>query len=233
MSKTTTRALLPYPEDADAPDGPTQIKALAERGDVLANYAGATNAKQAIIDTEQTRESASYGLMTTPDRVQGIVVPEGGLIVVAFQAIWKTAGASIGRAALFVNENQLKVNVPHATTPIYAKEEASHVDSEGAKWNLLNSFPLGLASVANLTASIGAFPTTGLAHSPGWKASNNMTFRLEEEGVVTNVLGQPGLCVISNLAAGTYEIGVRFKTSSGAAVTVKERRLHVWTREFA
>lgn len=35
MSKTTTVNAIPYPEDADAPDGPVQIKALAELLDTL------------------------------------------------------------------------------------------------------------------------------------------------------------------------------------------------------
>lgn len=35
MSKTTTIHGLPYPEDADSPDGPAQIKALAEALDAL------------------------------------------------------------------------------------------------------------------------------------------------------------------------------------------------------
>lgn len=35
MSKTTAVNKIPYPEDTDAPDGPTQIKALAELLDTL------------------------------------------------------------------------------------------------------------------------------------------------------------------------------------------------------
>jgi hypothetical protein len=107
VPKTTSRFALPYPEDKDAPDGPSQLQALAEAAETRLGYAGAQSGKS-IIATEQSRESASYGLLGTPDRVEGIVLPTDGFIVVSFAALFKSSVEGAGCAAIFLNANQVK-----------------------------------------------------------------------------------------------------------------------------
>lgn len=54
MSKTTTVNALPYPEDTDAPNGPAQIKALAELLDTL-KY-GSRNLKPTVEEKQQSED---------------------------------------------------------------------------------------------------------------------------------------------------------------------------------
>jgi len=56
-----------------------------------------------IVATEQTRESATFGTLSTPDEITGVVVPTNGTIRVGFTAVWKSSVAAAGRAALTLN----------------------------------------------------------------------------------------------------------------------------------
>src|SRR4051812_26149246 len=46
-----------------------------------------------IIATEESRTNVAYGKLPTPDQVSGVVLPPNGLIVVVYQALWKSSVA--------------------------------------------------------------------------------------------------------------------------------------------
>src|ERR1044072_980378 len=79
----------------------------------LANIAAGVNEGsnvrrgKSIISTTESRTNTAYGLLTTPDRVQNIVLPTDGLIFILFHATWQQAVASAARAAIFIGANQL------------------------------------------------------------------------------------------------------------------------------
>lgn len=173
---------------------------------------GQTRRGKSIVATEQSRANAAYGLLTTPDRVQNVVLPTDGLIFVHFQALWKASEADKGAAALFIGENQLRN--PRANGEPVVNEAGLVNGKVSTKFSPLVSNPTGLFT-AGSGVSDSTLVTTGLA---GFY--DGVTFN--------NPAG--AICVIE-AAAGTYDISVRFKATSGS-VTVKERKLRVWTAAF-
>lgn len=147
-----------------------------------------------IIATEESRENLAFGTLTTPDEITSVVLPENGLMVVGYEALVKSSGAGAGSAALFLGGKQIKI--AGSTSP-----EVQEVATNGTGFQNFQTTGTGLSTRNSGTS----FVTTG------------------------QVLGNPavqgtgGLCVIF-AAAGTYNISVQFKASSGS-VTAKERKL--------
>lgn len=106
-----------------------------------------------VIATEQTRESASFGTLTTADEIKEVVLPENGLIQIGYVAKWKSSVAAAGKAAIFIGANQLKFGGTGAV---------AETASSGTEFNILSSVSNenGLNSVGSATA---AFVTTGEA----------------------------------------------------------------------
>lgn len=230
----TTRGKLPYPSDKDVSDPPEQLKALADRDEVLHNYSGATNAKATVISGEEARENTGFGTLTTPDRVTGLVVPAKALVVVEYRALWKMSVAKAGRCALFIGEEQLKGNQPGQEA---AKLLSGGSNEESANlWHWVRSVPWGVTAVRNLAAS-AASPAAGpYASFAGWHNSSVLTTLEYNNGGSLNDITAgtvlPRYCVVEGLAEGTYEVSIRYRSTSGS-ITAKDRTLRVWTREFA
>lgn len=162
-----------------------------------------------IIATSESRTNTAYGLMPTPDRVSSIVLPTDGLIFVAYQALWAaSAGGFAGRAAIFLNSTQLKITDAGSTAPFVSEQSATSAAGFSAP---LCTTATGL-STASSTSNTNADATTGqlVAVTAG------------------SALGGP--CTIF-AAAGTYDISVQFKATSGN-VAVSGRKLWVWTIAF-
>jgi hypothetical protein len=102
-AKRTLRYLLGENKVKDVDAG---FLALAQDVDDRLGSAG-----KSIIATSEARTNTAYGLLTTPDRVTGVVLPTSGLIAVAYQATWQESVATAGRAAVFLASTQLKRNV--------------------------------------------------------------------------------------------------------------------------
>jgi hypothetical protein len=149
-----------------------------------------------IIPSEQERTNTAFGTLTTADEITGVVLPENGLIVVGYQALWKSSVSAAGKAAIFIGANQLKT----AASGAPAVNEISTLETKNS---LLTSIPNGLTRG---TVESTSFVTTGQAIATG-----------------SEPVG--GVCFIY-AAAGTYNISVQFKASSGT-VTAKERKLWV------
>jgi hypothetical protein len=209
MAETATLKL-PYPVSGDSPNGPSQIEALAEAAEsaILAGDRG----KAVIIPGAETRQATSYGLLATPDKVEGLVVPTKGIIRILYHAVVKQAKVgSGGLAAIFIGANQLKADLggtaPEVTFAEIQKENAYHVLSTG---------PSGLGC--------GNFGT--------WSgdATTGQVFNM------ANSVEPLGGCVDVFVNAGTYDISVQYKSSfatSEGLVTAKERRLYAWVKEFS
>lgn len=174
------------------------------------------------IVTTESRTNVAYGLMPTPDRVTGVVLPTDGLICVAYQATWQESVAAAAQAAIFIGANQLK----------------------GAPTSTSAGNPIGQVSLQFANTNAGTAATDmALATHAGGLASQVKTNTTAYGGDVTtgqlvglspfNAGGQSGMggpCYIF-AAAGTYDISIQFNASSGS-VTVKNRHLWVWTISF-
>lgn len=214
---TPVRAALTALQNAiNGLDGDNLTDATAEKLG-LSSTSGVRRGK-AIITGAESRTNAAYGLLTTPDRVQNVVLPTDGLIFVMYRAQWKESVAGAARAALFLGGNQVKV--PFADPDGLYTWEASH--EAGNVWAPLLSTGVGLIGrgAGDSPASPISFPTTGL--TLGFFGGSSGTSGIPE--------GIGGLWVIE-AAAGTYDVSVQFKASSGS-VTVQDRKLRVWTQGF-
>lgn len=147
------------------------------------------------IATTQERENVAFGTLTTADEVKSVVLPENGIIMVAYKAIAKSSVAGAGKAAIFLGANQLKTT--GSTIPV-VQEMSTSGTSEG----VMGTTGFGLANQAVGTS----FVTTGETLATGGNEISGFT--------------------PIRAAAGTYNISVQFKATSGK-ITVKERTLWV------
>jgi hypothetical protein len=165
-----------------------------------------------IIPTTESRTNVAYGLMPTPDRVSSIVLPTPGILEVWFQATWQESVALAARAAIFLGANQLRIAGANATFVEEALTSSGTPNIDAP----LSSFPPGLWSMQGAAGYAGDV-STGQAF--GMTTGN---FAISTS-LNAQFIGGP--CYIF-LNAGTYDVSVQFKSSSGS-VTVKNRRLYV------
>lgn len=196
--------------------------ALAEK--IGVSQTGNVRRGKSIIATEESRTNAAYGTLTTPDRVQSVVLPTDGLIRVAYSALWKESNLGAARAAIFVGANQLKVDAPGEAGAAVIEAAALGFPSGPNVYSGLKSCPVGLIGGVNAGSQVATGQAIGLASSttagitPQVELNGNV--RTLEEGVFG------GVCLIEGLAAGSYDVSVQFKASAGS-VSAKERRLWV------
>lgn len=197
---------------------------------------------KAVIATEESRTNTAYGTLTTPDRVSSVVVPSDGLLCIAYQAVWKESVAKAARAALFIGANQLKVQAngggtvePSTTAATLGAGSGIAAPSTNLYKPLVSDPSLGLVSDMATSATANDVATGQLI---GFVSTQD-PIGIELGGTVTNVTPgatnympttRGGACLVF-VAAGTYDVSVQFKASSGS-VTVKNRRLYVWTIGF-
>jgi hypothetical protein len=163
---------------------------------------------KSIIAGAESRSSTSYGTLTTPDRVQNIVLETSGLLFVAFQARWQNSVTSAGRAAIFLGSNQLKQATNSGASAVV--QEATG-PTDAAEYLPLSSTPYGLDSIGG----------SGTNYSTGDATT----------GQSISYAGSGGGIACIFAAAGTYTVAVQFKSTSGS-VTVADRKLWVWTQSF-
>lgn len=171
---------------------------------------GTVRRGKSIITTEQSRTDTAYGLLTTADVVEDVVLPTDGLLGVGFQGMWKSSVAGAGRAAIFIGANQLKVALSSGTAPTVQEASTSDPSGFGSRYVPLATASAGLVCGPNASSDYTGDVTTG-----------------QILGVGSSIAGP----IILFAAAGTYDISVQFKSTSGS-VTVKNRSLWVWTLGF-
>jgi hypothetical protein len=187
-----------------------------------------TRRGKSIITASESRTNTAYGLMTTPDRVTGIVLPTDGLIAIGYQATWQESVAGASRAAVFIGANQLKVSNAGFTSP--GTQAAATNASVAAADRSLTMTAAGLVSNTQNSAYTGDVTTGQLLGNAGTSGGGNL---IAEVGGTVSTFGSQligGPCFVF-AAAGTYDISIQFKASSGS-VTVRDRKLWVWTLGF-
>jgi len=178
----------------------------------------------------ESRTNTAYGTLTTPDQVNQLVVPANALVEVFYQATWQEAVAQAGRAAIFIGANQLKVATESGNTAV---TQAATTGSGGSSSQdkALGSCSIGLVSSGGdySTGDVNTGQVVGFA-------TQAATTAIEFAGAFSRAtpaaaVAMAGPCSIFGLPAGTYDISVQFKASSGS-VTAKNRKLWVRVRDF-
>jgi hypothetical protein len=157
-----------------------------------------------IIATEESRTNTAYGTLTTPDVVRSVVLPTDGLIAVAYHATWAESVQDAASAAIFIGANQLKIAQAGSAVPVV--QGAGHGNT-ATQHQPLYTVEGGLS---------GATATAGFADVTTGQALGQ------------SLVGGP--CYVF-AAAGTYDISIKFKATSGS-VTALNRRLWVWALGF-
>jgi hypothetical protein len=170
------------------------------------NGSGTVGRGKSVIATSEARANTVYGTLTTPDRVAGVVLPTDGLIAIAVQATWFESVAGAARAAIFLGANQLRV-ASAAGAAVVQEAQTGGTPSTAVP---LHTFGGGLIS-ENASGSSSDVTTGQVAG-----ASTGTT--------------QNGICY-AFAAAGTYDVTIQFKASSGS-VTAVNRRLWAWVVGF-
>lgn len=174
---------------------------------------GVVRRGKSIIATEESRTNVAYGLLTTPDRVQNIVMPTDGILRIGYHATWKESVDGAGRAAIFIGANQLKIANGSDAAPAVTNAEAG-ISAGADTFKVLGTHARGLVSDGTTATIYTGDVTTG-----------------QIVGIARSTFAVGGgFCEIF-VAAGTYDISVQFKSSSGS-VTVKNRKLWVSTIGF-
>lgn len=197
----------PFPEGPDDVDVPGDIEALAQSVDAKTYV---RDSKRCSVDAEQTRSAGTFGVLGTPDRVEDLDVPAGGLVAVFFSALAKMDSSNVGEAAIFFNEDQLKV--PHmggAPQGSFARFDGGLV---GNKWRWVISDPRGLRGGPFTETSVSDAVTTPMA----------LAFRDDEADAD---LRAGGLCIVRVPIAGSYDISVRWRVTPAGVLSAKERKL--------
>jgi len=155
--------------------------------------------KPVVIATKQERESTEYGKLTTADEVKEVVLPENGLIMVGYSALWRSSVASAGKAAIFLGANQVqgREGEPKA-------QEATSATTTATP-SALSTEPGGLRT-SSTASSEAADVTTGQ--------------------ILCSLKAGPGGVTYIFAAAGTYNVSIQFKATSGKVI-VQERKLWV------
>jgi hypothetical protein len=182
----------------------------------LNDASGQKGRGKSIIAASESRTNAAYGLLPTPDRVSGIVLPADGLIFIGYQSTWFESVALAARAAIFIGANQLKA-VQTFGSPPQVQEVNTQSSSIQGTGIALGTSAAGLRSESVSTAYAGDV-TTGQVLGVGQGS----------DGVGSRV-GFGFTTVFA--AAGTYDVSVQFKASSGS-VSALGRKLWVWTLGF-
>lgn len=120
--------------------------------------------KPLVIAKEESRESATYGTLATPDEIKEVVVPENGIVLIGYSAKFKSSVSASGAAAIFLNANQLK---EYTTEPkdIAAGTTATTFRNLTSSWRGLSTASAGEAIGADVTTGqlIGSSLAGGLA----------------------------------------------------------------------
>jgi hypothetical protein len=192
---------------------------------------GTVRRGKSIIAADESRTNTAYGLLATPDRVQGLVLPTDGLICVGYQATWRNSANDgtdgNGRAAIFIGANQLAV--PGVAIAAPAAEAAIGPVTLNSD-TPLGSFPGGLAGHASATPAYTGDVTTGQAISVGAVNGSKIELAGSKLSIGVTLLQVGGLCLIF-AAAGAYDISVQFKAASGS-VSAKNRKLWAMAMGF-
>jgi hypothetical protein len=104
------------------------------------------------ISKEESRESTAFGTLPTADLIKEVKVGEAGLLRVGYSARFKSSVSAMGRAAIFLGANQVKLYTTEA--------KAVAASTVGTGFRALSSSNIGLSTYASGDAT-GVDATTG------------------------------------------------------------------------
>ena len=172
------------------------------------SQSGAVRRGKSVIATEESRTNTAFGLLGTPDRVQNLVLPTDGLIVVSAHMLARSSVSDAGRVAIFIGANQLKA-YDTAGNQTGQEETIQGTANTNVVAGPMGMFASGYGALADPV-------TTGLAMVAAWPFAGGAQFG--------------GACFIW-AAAGTYDVSVQWRATSGS-VTARQRKLWAWTVGF-
>lgn len=194
MPDTGAPHSLPWPPSTGVtPDVPRDMQTLAEQIAARLGYIG-----KSVIATEQSRTSGIEAVLTTPDRVAGVVVPADALVEVYFEADIKESSADAATVVLMIGTTAVAVAVDMQTTSTVPAGTYGGIHTSGVG---------GGEGSGPIAVGLGGLSFWNLVPSSSAASSIN-----------------PVVCRVN---AGTYDIEARYAASGGATVTAKNRRLIV------
>jgi hypothetical protein len=194
-----------YPEDSDAPDGPSQMQSIAESTADYLWAAGAENDVSVVTGAQAIAGGGGYAALGTPDRCT-LQIKENSLIIVSFRcevqanATWN--GTTKVGARLYIDGNPMPGPIKDSYVQAYPDD-----------------FP------AN--AFTGGYP---IYTDPGIEANNGtnsmMTANAPDFAFGENLTRGGGeVSFFWPLADDTVDIEARYKRDGAAAVNAKNRIL--------
>ena len=223
MPGTTPKFAIPYPVLGETADVPRDIKAAVERVEAVM-WTG-----RCFVPTEEARTNVAYGLLPTPDRVPAVVVPTGGLLEIAYSAEMKHSVGIDGFAAIFIGANQLKFPGPGTAAPDPVQAQVLVAGSN--QYTKVTSCAIGLMS-RHIRTAVGNFTQPAYTGDVTTGQTLATTSLQQTAGGADYIPTQGGGFCVVEVAAGTYDISVQYKATSGT-VSARNRKLYVRVPIFA
>lgn len=214
MPQTTAKYGLHYPEGADPADPPTDFLVQNMTIEDALDGIGMRGFRAFSLDTAQSFANSAYTFMGTPDRIDDVVFPvDNCLALIGYRALVKATGADFaGKAALFFDSTQVKIAQSGAA-------DTAGVQSNDFGATNMKYAPLTTKSDMAITSGAWGMETS---IPSGADSTLSSSPRMLSPGTATG----GGFVIVEVPLAGTYDIGVKFKASTGS-VFAKERRLWV------
>lgn len=188
------------------------------------NVGGNVSRGKSIKAGPGTTSSSSFAdLSDGADSVGSVVLSTDGLLFVLFRALWKySSGGSAGKAAVFLDANQVKgVRDPDVDgAPAVAAADLSSAGTKSAPLFTDPNSPQGMRAIEG-TSVDQTLVTTGQFFG-GYTSS---------DGGVSNHQGA-WMPLILEANAGTYAVSVKYKNGGSGTLSVSERKLRVWAVGF-
>jgi hypothetical protein len=193
----------------------------------------ATLGKKAIA-TSESITATSFTVATTKDIIGSIVVPEASFINVLFQArVIASAAGGAGQIAIFIVNNATNVatqlKVADMTTGVRAVVTEAAVTNGADDEGFVVSSPIGLVGADPTGSGLGADVTTGQAVAYVGQGTAASRVSMNNAAAATLSGQAPGGPCAIRLPAGTYDIVIGYKVSSGN-MSVSARHLFAWSR---
>jgi hypothetical protein len=176
----------------------------------------------------------TYAYLSPEDRVSAISMPTNGLLAVWYKAIFNMDHVNgQGNAAIFLNGVQVEIGHEYAVTP--KTQAADLICGQVGADGVVSTFGAGLAATTPRDDVSAADVTTGQIVGAAADASGDI--RTEVAGADIGAggdkggLAQWGGPTWIYAAAGTYEVGIKWKMPAHV-LKAKKRKLWVATLAF-
>lgn len=202
-------------KDASAVSATELTAALASSLGV--NASGVVRRGKVNIPAEESRNLVAYGLLATADRVQQVVLPADGKLLISYFALSKIVGAASGKVRITLNGNPIKI-----AGPAGAQTDVESIALGQTNYGIVATSPSGISMMAN----------TGADHAGPWGTGQVIGHTGSSGGATGGPAAAGTLEVFAD--AGTYDVAVEWAvTNVVATVFAKLRRLWVEAVAFS